>query len=63
MAKSKLSYDKSYQELQAILDAINDGEISIDQLKEKVKHARSLLDTCQTQLRATEKEIGKLLDE
>jgi len=63
MAKAKLSYDKSYQELQDIIEAINDGETGIDELQEKVKRARTLLASCQKQLRATEKEIEKLIDE
>ncbi len=62
MAKAKFSYDKSYKELQGIIDNINDGKISIDQLEDKVKRARELLELCQSKLRATEKEIEKIVD-
>lgn len=62
MAKAKFSYDKSYKELQGIIDDINDGKIGIDHLEDKVKRARELLELCQTKLRATEKEIEKIVD-
>lgn len=62
MAKTKFSYDKSYKELQGIIDDINDGKTGIDQLEVKVKRARELLELCQTKLRATEKEIDKIVD-
>ena len=62
MAKAKFSYEKSYKELQDIIDGINSGEIGIDELQEKVKRARVLLEACQDKLRATEKEIEKIID-
>ena len=62
MARSKFSYDKSIEELQEIIDDINSGDISIDELTEKVKKARALLKACQMKLRATEKEINKLIE-
>ena len=61
MAKAKFSYDKSYNELQEIIEAINGGDISIDGLQDKVKKARELLEGCQAKLRATEKEIEKII--
>lgn len=62
MAKAKFSYEKSYQELQQIIEAINSGEIGIDVLEGKVKRARVLLEACQNKLRATEREIEKIID-
>ena len=61
MAKSTFSYEKSYEELQEIIESINDGTIGIDQLREKVKRARVLIKSCQDKLRATEKEIEKII--
>jgi len=60
MAKAKFSYDKSYAELQKILEDIESGEVGIDALQEKVKKARELIKLCQDKLRTTEKEIAKL---
>ena len=62
MAKAKFSYDKSLTELQEIIDEINSGNIGIDNLEKKVKRARELLKGCQDKLRATEKEIEKLIE-
>ena len=62
MAKAKFSYDKSLVELQEIIEEINSGEIGIDNLEKKVKRARELLKGCQDKLRATEKEIEKLIE-
>ena len=62
MAKAKFSYDKSLVELQNIIDEINSGDIGIDNLEKKVKRARELLKGCQDKLRATEKEIEKLIE-
>lgn len=62
MAKAKFSYEKSYAEIQEIIEAINSGEIGIDELQEKVKRARTLLEGCQAKLRATEKEIEKIIN-
>jgi len=60
MPKAKFSYDKSYKELQSILEDIENGEIGIDALETKVKKARELIALCQEKLRATEKEIEKI---
>ena len=62
MAKAKFSYDKSFRELQGIIEGINSGEIGIDDLQAKVIKARELLESCQDKLRATEKEIEKLIE-
>jgi len=62
MARAKFSYDKSYDELQVIIESISDGEVGIDQLQDKVKRARQLLEACQKKLRATEKEIEKMVE-
>ena len=61
MAKSTFSYEKSYEELQTIIESISDGTIGIDKLQEKVKRARVLIKSCQDKLRATEKEIEKMI--
>ena len=62
MAKAKFSYDKSLAELHDIIEEINSGEIGIDQLSEKIKRAKALLKSCQDKLRATEKDIEKLIE-
>ena len=62
MARGKFSYDKSIKELQQIIEDINDGDIGIDKLEDKVKRAKELIKACQEKLRTTEKEIDKLIE-
>lgn len=62
MAKAKFSYQESIAELQAILEALEGGEVSIDELALKVKRGKELLKQCQDKLRATEKVIEELVE-
>ena len=56
------SYENAYQELQAILAAIQAGQVSIDKLAEKTKRAAELIAFCKEKLRTTETEINALFD-
>ena len=56
-----LTYTTAMTELQAIVQQIQDAEVPIDELPERVKRAGELLEFCQTKLRDTESELEKLL--
>ena len=56
-----LTYTTAMTELQAIVQQIQDAEVPIDELPERVKRAGELLEFCQTKLRDTEGELEKLL--
>jgi len=62
MAKAKFSYQKSIEELQVILEDLDGGQVSIDDLEAKVKRGKELLKLCQDKLRATEKEIASIVE-
>lgn len=59
--KSSLNYTKAFEELQRIVAEIEDGDISIDVLSEKVKRAASLIKICKDKLRETETDVAKIL--
>lgn len=61
MSKSKISYDASFEELQSIMRDLQEDEISVDELTEKVKRAAELLKICNQVLRDTEKNVGDLI--
>lgn len=56
-------YDAAYAELKAILEALQQDEIGVDELAEKVKRAAVLIAFCGERLRKAEGEVQKVLDE
>jgi len=59
--KEELSYETAYGELQEIMSALQNEEISVDSLSTKVKRASELLKYCHDKLRDTEKEVGAVI--
>jgi exodeoxyribonuclease VII small subunit len=59
----KLSYTAAFEELQKIVSEIEQGEISVDELSEKVKRAAHLIKICKSKLTATEEDVNKILHE
>jgi exodeoxyribonuclease VII small subunit len=56
-------YDAAFAELKTILDALQQDEIGVDALAEKVKRAAQLIAFCGDRLRKAEGEVQKVLDE
>lgn len=61
MAKKNPSYTEAVLQIEEILDQIENGELDVDQLAEKVKQASELLKICRGKLFDTEKEIDRIL--
>lgn len=59
----KLTYNSAKKELEAIVLAIESGEMDVDLLTDKVKHASQLIAFCKEKLTRTEKELQKILDD
>jgi len=59
----KLTYDLAKKELEAIVSAIESGEMDVDLLTDKVKRASLLISFCKEKLTKTEKELQKILDD
>ncbi len=61
--KDKINYTEAFEELQTIVSEIEDGEISVDELSEKVKRAAFLIKICKSKLTSTEEDVNKILKE
>jgi exodeoxyribonuclease VII small subunit len=57
----KLNYTEAFEELQQIVADIERGEISVDELSEKVKRATELIKICKTKLTTTEEDVKNIL--
>ena len=68
MAKSKktesvltMNYNVSITELQTILSSLQNDELSIDELTETIKRSTELLESCNSKLKSTEKEVNLVI--
>lgn len=59
----ELKYTDAFEELQTIVREIEEGEISIDDLSQKVKRAATLIKICKTKLSQTEEDVQAILRE
>jgi exodeoxyribonuclease VII small subunit len=59
--KKDLNYTKAFEELQTIISEMEEGEISVDTLSEKVKRATVLIKFCKDMLKSTEVDVNKIL--
>lgn len=57
----EIKYTEAYQELETIVADIENGEISVDELSEKVKRAAELIKICKEKLTSTEKDVNTIL--
>ena len=57
------NYTKAFEELQTIVSEIDQGEISVDELSEKVKRAAQLIKICKLKLTTTEEDVNRILKE
>lgn len=55
------SYVRAFEELQQIVSEIEEGQITVDELSEKVKRAAHLISICKQKLTSTEEDVNKIL--
>lgn len=55
------NYAQAFEELQRIVSEIEEGQISVDDLSEKVKRAALLIRICKSKLSSTEEDVNKIL--
>lgn len=60
---NELNYTAAFEELQTIVSEIEEGEISVDLLSEKVKRAALLISICKKKLADTEGDVNQILKE
>ena len=58
-----INYTQAFEELQTIVSEIEQGEISVDELSEKVKRSALLIKICKSKLATTEADVNQILKE
>lgn len=61
--QNKTNYEDAFEELKQIVSEIEEGEISVDLLSDKVKRASELIKICKAKLTSTEEDVNKILKE
>ena len=61
--KEHPDYTEAFEELQHIVSEIEGGNISVDELSDKVKRAAFLIKICKNKLTATEGDVNTILKE
>ena len=61
--KKKETYSQAIIRLEQIVSQIDNNELDIDQLADKIKEANDLIVFCQSKLTKADAEIGKILAE
>ncbi len=63
MTKKKMGYVDAIAEIEDILSKIEDNELDVDELSDKVKRVSVLLKICKDKLLKTETEVENILKE
>lgn len=63
MAPKKQTYREAITEIEEILSSIENDELDVDELAEKVKKVTQLLKFCKDKLYKTQDEVEKVLKE
>jgi len=63
MANNQPTYSQAIARLEEIVQAIDNGEMEIDQLADKIKEANKLIAYCSEKLTKADAELEKLLAE
>lgn len=61
--KKKETYTQAISRLEQIVSQIDNNELDIDQLADKIKEANELIAFCQSKLTKADEEIEKILSE
>jgi exodeoxyribonuclease VII small subunit len=57
------TYTEAFEELQQLVQEMENGEISVDELAIKVKRATELIAFCKQKLTSTEQDVEAILKE
>lgn len=63
MKETAMTYAQAKNELEEIVENIENNELDIDMLTEKVKRASELIAFCKNKLTKTDEELQKILNE
>ena len=59
----EITYTGAFEELQVIVQEIEEGGITVDELSIKVKRAAQLIQICKSKLTSTEEDVNQILKE
>ncbi len=59
--KKELSYKQAYAKLEELVGQLEDGDIQLEELAEKVKQANALIEICEVKLRKIDAEVKDAL--
>ncbi len=62
MSKINLTYEEALAELQQIVTALEEDQLGMDALSEKVERAGTLLQYCKQKLHNTEENLDNILE-
>jgi exodeoxyribonuclease VII small subunit len=57
--KTKLTFDKAFSQLEKLVEQVENEDIQLDDLAEKVKEANELIKYCETKLRSIAADIDR----
>ncbi len=63
MSQNKITYNQAMEEIESILEKIENEELDVDILSEKVKRVSELINICKKKLHNTEEEVENILKE
>ena len=61
--KEELTYTEAFEQLQEIVRQMENADISVEDLSDKIKKASKLIKICKDKLTKTEQEVNKTITE
>jgi exodeoxyribonuclease VII small subunit len=61
--EKKVAYQEAFKELEQIVREIEQENVNVDELADKVKRASVLIAICREKLRSTEEDVQQILKE
>jgi exodeoxyribonuclease VII small subunit len=61
--KKEMNYSEAYLKLEELVKQLEEGDIPLEELTQKVKQANELIAVCDAKLRGIEKEVGDTTDD
>lgn len=62
MAKEEIKYEDAVRELERIVEQMENNELDIDIMGDRLKKAQKLLKLCRDRLTKADQEVKKILD-
>ncbi|MDR0757602.1 MAG: exodeoxyribonuclease VII small subunit [Tannerella sp.] len=63
MNSKEINYTEAFEELKVIVAALEQGEITVDELSGKVERAVQLIKTCKSKLDRADEDVRRILGE